>query len=123
MATQQQAIDFLKSKYTVEDLGDDFYKLEFSLDDGRSQVVLIRFNEFWMIMSSAFATIDDLTPKQALEAASDKICGIQLLGETYFVRNVLPIADLDESELQAGMDLVLLVADSLEEKYIKTDNF
>lgn len=123
MATKQQAIDFLKSKYKVDDLGDDFFRLEFSLEEGRSQLVVVRFNDNWMIMGSAFATTEDMTPKQALEAASDWICGIQLVGETYFVRHVAPIADLDESEMQNGMELVLNIADSLEQKYLKTDDF
>lgn len=123
MATKQQAIDFMKSKYTAEDLGDDLYKLEFSLEEGRSQVILVGFSDNWMIMGSAFATTEDLTPRQALEAAREWICGIQLVEETYIVRNVLPIADLDESELQNGMDLVLHTADSLEQKYTKKDAY
>lgn len=123
MATKQEAIDFLNSKYTAEDLGDCLYKLNFNLDPGRSQVILVEVNDNWMIMGSAFATTEDLTPKQALEAASEWICGILLIEDTYIVRNVLPIAELDESELHDGMKIVLNIADTLEQKYSSKNNF
>ena len=123
MATKQQAIDFLNSKYTTQDLVDDTFKLEFNINSGRTQVVLIEINDNWLIMGSAFATAEDLTPKQALEAAGEWICGIQMTGDTYIVRNVLPIEDLDESELQNGMHLVLEVADNLEQKYTNKNTF
>lgn len=123
MATKQQAIDFLNSKYKTQDLGDDVFKLEFNINSGRTQVVLIEINDNWMIMGSAFGTTEDLTPKQALEAAGEWICGIQMVGDTYTVRNVLPIEDLDESELQNGMQLVLEIADNLEQKYTNRDTY
>ena len=123
MATKQQAIDFMNSKYKAENLGDDIFKLEFTLNEDRTQVILIEFNDSWMIMGSAFATSEDLTPKQALEAAGEWICGIQMVENTYVVRNVLPIADLDESELQSGMELVLNIADTLEQKFTNKDTY
>ena len=123
MATKQQAIDFMKSKYTVEDLGDDMFKMLFNLQNGRSQLIFASFNDSWIQFSSKFASVDELTPKQALEASSDWICGIQLIGEGYFVRNVVSLKDLDESDFVENLELVMNVADSIEEKSVGGDNW
>lgn len=123
MATKQQAIDFMKSKYNVEDLGDDTFKMLFNLQDGRSQLIFAAFNDNWIMFSSKFASTDDLTPKQALEIANDWICGIQLIGEGYFVRNVVSLKDLDESDFVENLELVMNVADTIEEKAVGGDNY
>lgn len=123
MATQQQAIDFMKSKYQVEDLGEGLYKMTFTLSEGRSQVILATFNDNWIMFSSKFASTDDMTPKQALEKSSDWICGIQMIGEAYYIRNVVSLKDLDESDFVENLELVMNVADIIEEKFVGGDSF
>lgn len=123
MATKQQAIDFMKSKYTVEDIGDDVFKMLFTLQDGRSQLIFAAFDDVWIKFSSKFASTDELTPKQALEVSNGWICGIQLIGEGYFVRNVVSLKDLDESDFVENLELVMNVADTIEEKAVGGDDY
>lgn len=122
MATQQQAIDFMKSNYKAEVLGDGtLFKLIFDIDDGRTQIVYAQFNEHFICFSSPFASTEDMTPKQALSAAEDWLCGVRVIGDFYYLRNVAPLENLDESELADNMMLVAFAADKIEEKYIGVD--
>lgn len=123
MATKQQAIDFMHSKYKSEPISDDMYKMLFTLESGRSQLIFVEFNDNWIMFSAKFASTDDLTPKQALEAAKAWICGIQLIGEGYFVRNVIPLENLDESEFEDSLNLVMNIADTLEEQHVGGDDY
>ena len=124
MATKQQAIDFMNSKYKTEVLGDgNLFKLIFNVDDGRSQIVYAEFNEHFICFSSPFASTEDMTGKQALAAAEDWLCGIRVIGDFYYVRNVAPLENLDESELADNMMRVAVAADKIEEKYMGVDTF
>lgn len=123
MATRQQAIDFLKSKYnSIEEVSENLYRIVFNTGNDRSQLVFVGFpNDRWIQISSRFASTDDLTPKQAFEFASEWICGIAKTGENYYVQNVVSLEGLDESDFVENLMFVTNIADLIEEKAVGGD--
>ena len=67
-----------------------------------------------MRCTSPFARLDDVTPKQALEANASWQVGMQLECDYYVIKNVLPIADMGASEVKAAFSMVAEPADELE---------
>lgn len=122
LATQNEVIDFIKSNFKHEQDGMTF-KLIYDLGDGRSQVVFAFVNEHNIQFSSPFGSVNDVTPKQALDANAVFSCGMQLVGDTYFVRNVAPIENLDASEVTDGFELVAAIADDLENQLVGGDKY
>ena len=126
MATMQEVKDFIKSNMKVEMLDSGGMQTLFTFDDGRSQVIFFYFVEEMgrMLISSPFASLSDVSPKQALEAAAGStFMGVRLIGEYLAVHHAVPVADLDPSEVSSGVAMVAAAADILEEKLVGSDNF
>jgi hypothetical protein len=123
VATQAEVKQFIESNFDHEVLGSGLYKMIFNGDDGRSQLVFAAVNESNIQIHSPFATVEDVTPKQALTANADYSMGIQLMGEYYVVKHFVGIDDVDASEIKEGLSLVCLIADELEQKLIGGDKF
>ena len=121
MATQNEVLNFIKSNYEAEVLSGGDLKLVFDLGGGRSQLAFVDVTESNAQFSSPFATVDDVTPKQALEANAEYSVGMQLIGNWYVIKHVVPLADLDASEVSAAFDLVANIADMLETKLVGSD--
>lgn len=123
MASQQEAIKFIKSNYNTEELGEGTLKLVFDLGDGRSQLVIATVNESNVQFSSPFAKVDDVTAKIALEANSEFSLGMQIIGDFYMVKHVAPLADLDASEINDAFEMIANIADELEKKLLGGDAY
>jgi hypothetical protein len=123
MATQQEAISFIKSNFKTEPLDGGGMKLIFDLGGGRSQLSFVEVSESNVQFSSPFASLDDVTAKQALEANSEFSLGMQIMGNFYVVKHVAPLADLDASEINEAFELVANIADMLEKRLVGGDNF
>lgn len=123
MATEKEIKKFIESKYNFDVLENGVYKLVMDGDDGRSQLVFVEVTDTWLNVFSPFANMDDVTPKQALTANSDYILGMQTLGDTYCVKYVVLIADLDENELVDGIEFTASIADRLEADLVGGDKF
>jgi hypothetical protein len=123
MATQQEVRNFIKSNYNVDELDNGSFKTVFDLGGGRSQLVFLTVNEYNVQYQSPFASVDDVSAKQALEANSEFNLGIQLQGNYYMVVHMAPLADLDASEIGEGFEYVTNVADVLEKKLVGGDKF
>jgi hypothetical protein len=123
MATQNEVINFIKKNLNSEEVGDSLFKLVYDLGNGRTQMLVVYVGEFGMNVSSPFATTEDVTPKQALNAAKDYGLGIGISGDYYEVKAFVLIADLDESEIHTSFDLVTGIADELEEALVGGDAF
>ena len=123
MATQKEVINFIKKNLNSEEVGEASFKIVYDLGDGRTQLLVIYVGEFGMNVSSPFATTEDVTPKQALNAAKDYGLGIGISGKFYEVKAFVLLADLDESEIHTSFDLVTSIADELEEALVGGDSF
>jgi hypothetical protein len=121
MATQSEVLNFIKSNYETEVLSGGDLKLVFDLGGGRSQLAFVDVNESNAQFSSPFATLDDVTAKQALEANSEYSVGMQMVGNWYVIKHVVPLADLDASEVSEAFELVANIADMLEKKLVGGD--
>jgi hypothetical protein len=121
MASQIEVINYIKSNYRCEEIGGGTLKFIFELDGGRSQLVFADITETTIQYLSPFATISDVTPKQALEANADYSLGMGLLGEQYMIKHLAFLADLDESEISGGFRVVANIADALENKLVGGD--
>lgn len=115
MATQKEIINFIKKNLNPEEVGDSFFKLVYDVGNGRTQMLHVLVLELGMVVSSPFADTEDVTAKQALNAAKESVLGVGIIGDYYVVRTFVPIADLDESEIHTNFDLVTAIADELEE--------
>ena len=123
MATQLEVRNFIKSNYEVEVMDGGDFKLVFELDGGRSQLVFVDVTESNAQFSSPFASVDDISAKQALEANAGFSLGMQIISNYYVVKHVVPLADLDASEVTAAFDLVANIADMLEKSVVGGDRF
>lgn len=123
MATQQQAIDFIKSNFKAEALGDGtLFRMIFETEGSRGQIVFVEVLDHAIAFSSPFASKEEMTPKQVLDAGEEWLCGVRVIGDAYYIRNVAPIENLDESEIHDNIALVSYAADGIENKYVGGDN-
>jgi len=124
MATKAETISHIKSNYNVRE-DDGSLILGFNAGEGRSQLVFIWVDDFKMEIKSAFAKTESITAEQALKAteATNTAFGIGRDGSFYVVKHVVPIADLDPSEIIAGIELPMSVADDLEKELGLEDTF
>jgi len=121
MATQIEVIYYIKANYRCEELAAGSLKFIFELDGGRSQLVFADVTETVIQYSSPFASINEVTAKQALDANSDYSLGMQIIGDLFVIKHVAFLADLDESEIRGGFQLVANIADALENKLVGGD--
>jgi hypothetical protein len=121
MATQAEVKSYITKNMSAELIDGDMYRIVFDLGEDRTQLVYAAVRETIMSVSSPFAMTEDVTPKQAIKAVEDFTFGIGTLGDWYVVRHVVPLADLDESEIIVGLEIVAGVADELEEELVGGD--
>lgn len=112
VATRAEVMSHLRSYGDIDDLGEGDFKIEWRLDNGRSQLVFMHVADTVLVMNSPFAKEDDITAAKALGLA--KIFGIAKAGDFYAFRHVVLMEDLDESEITNALALVAGLADSAE---------
>lgn len=112
MATRAEVMSHLRSYSDIEDLGDGDFKIDWRLDSGRSQMVVMKVLDTVLIMDSPYAKEDDITAAKALGLA--KVFGIAKIGEFYTFRHVVLMEDLDQSEISNALALVAGLADKAE---------
>jgi hypothetical protein len=128
MATWKQIKDFIRSNYSLQEDEGDFFQMTFELDDDRSQVVFIQKTKsqngsVWLQMSSPIGLIEDDEINDALEMLNDKMCGGMVkIGERHFIRECLPVDDLSPEQFVAVMEIIIGVADEMEERFIGSDD-
>lgn len=125
MATINEVKQFIESNFASEALANGLTKVVVTFDDGRSQLAFVSFdeisNQIFMSVESPFAQTGDVNPKLALEVAKTVPFGVGVLADYYTLKNVIPIADLDASEISFGIGFVTGQADSLETQILGTD--
>jgi hypothetical protein len=115
MATREEATEYLRSipRMTEGDDGLFIYHVDLA-EDGRSQLVLLRVLDDFIVLSSPFAAKDDITAREAVDLAM--VFGVTDMDDHYGLRHVIFIEDLDESEIVNGISLLGVRADALERK-------
>jgi len=117
MATKAEVRNYIKSNFRYEDTDDiDFMKLLVELDDDRSQLTFVSILDKALMISSMFATKDDITPAQAMNLGQSQILGIKQMDNFYAVVNYVPTADIDASEINTGILFCAIQADNMEQE-------
>ncbi len=114
MATKIEVMNFLNQKYNFDQVSENLVKFVFDVESGRTQLVFAYVNDDFMVISSPFASEDAITPNLAFKLAEDSLFGIKKIGGMYQVTHVVPMADVDESEIVLGLALAANAADGLE---------
>lgn len=122
MATKIEVMNFLNQKYNFEHVSENLVKFVFEVNDGRTQLVFAWVSDDLMVISSPFAAEDAITPNLAFKLGEDTLFGIRKTAGMYQVTHVVPMGDIDESEIELGLGLVANAADSLESA-VGGDNF
>ena len=112
MATRAEVITHLRSFNDIHDQGEGSFRIEWDLENGRTQLVFMFVADEFVVMTSPFAGEDDLTTAKAIGLAS--IFGICKVADMYAFRHVVLIEDLDESELVHGIGYLAHAADAAE---------
>jgi hypothetical protein len=116
MATQAETLSHIKSSYQCEELDGGILKLILVDSDGRSQLAFIHVDEYKMQVMSPFAKTSQITDSQAIDICESSVLGVGKLGDLYVVKNAVPIADLDPSEVTVGIENTMLMADGFEKE-------
>jgi hypothetical protein len=115
LATKAELISFLEENYVLEELEEDLYSGVFTVGGDRSQIVFLDLDSDKITISSPFAEEGSISAKTALILAKDYPIGIRIGYGHYTVVYLLPIQDLDTSEIEAGLGYVANYADQIEQ--------
>ncbi len=121
MASQSETIDFITSNFQAESLGDNEFSVVKAWNDGRSQLVFATVGTEILQVASPFAKLSDISAEQALNA-NDSAFGVGKVLDWFAVKHVVPMADVDASELALAFSIVSEIADELEKKLGLGDN-
>lgn len=117
MASQSEVLSFIKNNYPSENVNENMVKVVISWNDGRSQLVFAHVlpDATAMEVASPFGTMDAMSAEQAINA-NDSMFGVGVVGDWYALKHVVPIADIDQSEMDVAFKLLAETADELEKK-------
>lgn len=128
MATWQEVKNFIHTNYVVSNEEGNLLVLQFQTEGGRSQLVFVSgFDSADELSSvrffSPFARVDQISPAQFAQLASNTIFGVAEVADMYgFVHNSF-LADLDASEIHVPMNAVTMLADQVERQLGLGDDF
>jgi hypothetical protein len=129
MASWDGLRNYIKAHYTVATDELDAMALDFRLDDGRTQRVIVRRlrlgNDEWAEILTPVCREDDIAPRDALRRNSSMVVGGLALGEdgTIVFRHSLPLKDLDPDEFEVPFHLAVRFGDSLERELAGVDRY
>ncbi len=114
MATRAEALSFIKSNFQVEDLGDDFLKMVWTFENGRSQLVFAEVRDSLVLVLSPIAEVGRVTAEKILDV-SESVWGIIKRGDLYFLTHVILLENADPNEISGPLEILAVHADELEE--------
>jgi len=121
MASQSETFNFITSNFQCEKLSENLLKVVISWNDGRSQLVFATVKADVMQIASPFAKTSAITAEQALNV-NNTAFGIGIVAEWFALQHVVPLPDLDASEIDIAFNTVGELADELEKSLGLGDN-
>jgi hypothetical protein len=122
--------EYVRSNYKIADEGPDRIKMVFEVGDLRTQVVflwrqlLMDGKEEWLQIESPVGRVDGMDLRAVLEDVGAAVCGSAAIIDGFlFIRQAMPIANLDINEFERPLRLVTTTADMLEHKHVGGDEF
>ena len=129
MTTWNELVGFLATNYSCN-INNNVITLPYTFQNGRTQNVHVTLggNEThgdWVFISSAIAETNYIGQLEAIcRVAGSKICGgVVIDGNHIVIRDSMPLLNLDDTEINASIALVVGIADELEQMFIGRDNF
>jgi hypothetical protein len=113
MATKSEVIQYLKNSYKDLNQDGEVYTLTLNVGDGRTQLAIINVTDEFLMASSPFAKVGQISDSQAI-AASNVAAPITTLGSYYVTTRAMWIRDIDPSEVQFVIEFTMAAADNLE---------
>lgn len=129
MANWQTVREYIAGNYTIKEDTGDLLTLGFTLQNGRTHMVLVGLlgNDIvgeWASIEAPIGKVNEVDLNAALASVSEKVVGgLSATGEWLVVRDTFPLADLSVGELEMPLQLVLTIADELEGNLLGVDNF
>jgi hypothetical protein len=109
MATEDEVIAHIRSYNDVTDLGDGMFTVNWPLDDGRSQIVILTVSDTFVALVSPFAEKDAISAERAVSLA--KVFGVcDMNGRFYGLRNILLIEDLGDNTVSGLVKMAHVIA-------------
>ncbi|MBT3219527.1 MAG: hypothetical protein HN348_10580 [Proteobacteria bacterium] len=118
----------MRRKYRLENDQDDMLSMVWSYDDGRSQKIIVRrykaLGRAMLEFKSAFARKGNVEAVDMLRENSKlPLATISLSGEVYLIIYNALLQNMHFDDFDFILSRVAAVADTLEEKYLRVDEF
>lgn len=126
MATWPELKSYIKQNYNISNEDDTSLFLTFQTFGDRSQVVLVTHLEQeilppFVTFASPVADVSSVSAEKVLDEGS--FLGVAKIGDRYFVKDIVFLADLDPSEVGAQFEIVTKDADVLENNLTGGDRY
>jgi hypothetical protein len=122
MATKAEVRAFLDKNYVLEEIEGGILKFVFRTDQDRTQLVFAVVDDVKAQFFSPFATTNDVSAEQALDAADSTSFGVKKFGSWYCIVNVNPLDNLDANEIEVSLNILSGIADEIEKNLGLGDN-
>ena len=121
MATIAELEGFLTKKFDLRKSGEGRYDGTWLTLNNRSQMVLLDVYDGKLVVSSPFAKVSELPLPAAMKAAVKFVFGVVVYEDHYCLRHVIPLADIDESEVEWALNVISVCADQIEQDTVGGD--
>lgn len=121
MATMAELEGFLTKKFELRKSGEGRYDGTWLTLNNRSQMVLLDVFDEKLVVSSPFAKVSELPLPAAMKAAVEYVFGVVVYEDHYCLRHVIPLADIDESEVEWALNVISVCADQIEQDTVGGD--
>ncbi len=130
MTTWQDLTSYVRSNYKIADERSNIIKLIFETGNLRSQMVLLAREtlmdgeEEWVTISSPVAPLGSVHLEEFLREVGGIVCGgAALEGDILVIKHAAPLMNLDINEFERPVRLVTITADTLEKKFVGSDQY
>ena len=121
MANWTELKQFLYNTYTINEDSGDYLTMLFNVGNGRSQYIAVHNNGELVTFSAAIARVGDVRPEDVLKSGIP--FGVAQAADYYVLVHSSWAATLDELEVTAPINALVLHADAIEKRLTGKDEF
>lgn len=129
MPSWHELREHARTQYTVDKMEDDWFSVQWALDEGRTQrVVMSRYEAFeqeWVEFRSFVCAEAELSPRVALRKNDELAIGAFTLDEDgdYALVHRAALASLDQVEFALPVQALAVAADRFEREHAAKDQY
>lgn len=128
MASWDALRHYIKSNYVIGMDELEVLGLDFQLDNGRTQKVMVTramlVDAEWVQILTPICEESDIAPREALVKSGEMVVGgLVLIDGTIYFRHSLPLKDLDIDEFEVPFHLAVGFGDRLEREIVGVDRY